>query len=226
MLHDECLKVVQEGLIRNALMYGPITNIKMWFTKVFAGDNIVNGFESVMTSLKIIVDELDSLGTKFSNKYTNKKELESLFNDSIYFCVYKKEYDNRKFGDEGTCVVKYFLNVVVNINRQIFQETIILLREDGVDITQIKTIDDFSRIKLKEESNLKDLISYINNYIATLIEFLSSKHFNKYFTFSAIRKAIINTEYRIEMINELNKNINRDTTMFNNSGNRILSTTL
>jgi uncharacterized protein YlbG (UPF0298 family) len=123
-------------------------------------------------------------------------------------------------------VIEYYLNINTNILSQVFYETIVLLIDNDYDTTKIRNIDDFKKIEFNEDHKLYDLIYLINTYVDTLIEFLSSNKFNKHLTFSVIKKAIIDSTYRIEKFEDLNREVMRLSNIHNKGVPKVTSFTV
>ena len=225
--HEIAYDLIEEGVLRNMIIYGPISTFKIWLEKYSTGDIIINKFEKLSKTLSLIFIELDKLGVRFTQKYINKIEFDNLLNDAIFNCIYNHEYENKiKGSDPGKCVIEYYLNINTNILSQVFYETIILLIDSGYNTTKIRNIDDFKKIEFNEDHKLYDLIYLINTYVDTLIEFLSSNKFNKHLTFSAIKKAIIDSTYRIEKFEDLNREVMRLSNIHNKDVSKITSFTV
>jgi len=215
-IYESAYDLLEEGVLRNLIIYGPISTFRIWLEKYFAGDEIIDKFTKLNKTFSLIFIELDKLDVRFTKKYINKIEYDNLLNDAIFNCIYNHEYDNKyKRSDPGKCVVEYFLNINTNILIQIFYETILLLINNDIQVGTIRNIDDLKNLQIPDSHKLSNLLFLINSYVDTLIEFLASKKFNKHLTMSTIKKAIIDSTYRIEKISELNvkllkqANINR-----------------
>jgi len=194
--------LIEEGILRNIVMYGAINTFHIWLEKMFAGSKLIGLFNDIKKILYEIIEELDDLNIRFSEKYINKIEFENLLNDSIYNCMYNKE-NHDKGSDPGRCIINYFLNIHINILVQILKESIILMQDENINVSNVRNINDFQKIEINKDNKLFNLKVKIDNYINKLIAFLSSKQFNRYMTFSKMKKAILDAEFKIDKFREI-----------------------